>query len=156
MGEFHRSKLPDAQDYFENRGLKLKGPRSAKWKTTRCEFHEGSDSMRVNVQSGGFCCMNCGVHGGDVLAYEIQITGAEFQVAAKSLGCWEGGGKEPSRQYKSSALSPRQALSVLAFESTLIAVAGANLARGVTLTASDLARVLLAAGRVNHIESLFQ
>lgn len=153
---FIRENLPDPVSYFEGRELKLKGPRSAKWKTTRCEFHDGSDSMRVNLQSGGWCCMNCGVHGGDLLAYEIKISGADFQTAAKRLGCWADDGKSPARPYKPSPLSPRQALAVLAFESTLIAVAGGNLGHGVTLTKTDLARVFKAAGRINSIRETFQ
>jgi hypothetical protein len=49
---FIRDNLPDAASYFEGQGLTLTGPRSAKWRTTRCEFHGGSDSMRVNIASG--------------------------------------------------------------------------------------------------------
>jgi hypothetical protein len=65
---FDRTLLPDPVTYFENQGLTLKGPRSAKWKTTTCNFHGGSDSMRVNVATGAWVCMSCGEKGGDVLA----------------------------------------------------------------------------------------
>ena len=78
---FDRSLLPDPVSYFENQGLALKGPRSAKWKTTTCNFHGGSDSMRINVVTGAWVCMSCGEKGGDVLAYEIKDGGREFVVA---------------------------------------------------------------------------
>ena len=54
---FNRDLLPDAMSYFEAQGLKLAGPRNAKWKTTACQFHGGSDSMRINTETGAFACM---------------------------------------------------------------------------------------------------
>ena len=72
---FDRNQLPDALTYFENRGLTLKGPPSAKWKSTACNFHGGSDSMRVNMASGAWVCMSCDAKGGDVLSYEMQASG---------------------------------------------------------------------------------
>jgi len=152
---FQRDNLPDPASYFENQGLKLTGPARAKWKTTECKFHGGSDSMRVNTQTGAWVCMACGAKGGDVLAYEMQLTGAEFVDACKALGAWVDDGRAPV-QHKPSPLSPRQALSVLAFESTLIAVAGGNLAHGHALTQGDLVRVLVAAGRINKLAEAFQ
>ncbi len=92
---FDRNLLPDPTSYFESEGLKLAGPRSAKWKTTRCEFH-GGNSMRINVASGWWRCMNCDEHGGDVLAYHMQAHGLEFIEAAKALGAWVDDGKPRS------------------------------------------------------------
>src|SRR5438445_13818377 len=91
MGEFVRSSLPDPAEYFEGQGLKLVG--RGKWRSTRCVFHGGSDSMRINIDSGGFCCMNCGARGGDVLTYAMQAQGLAFTEAARSLGAWVDGGK---------------------------------------------------------------
>ena len=150
---FQRDNLPEPVSYFENHGLVLKGP--GKWKTTSCTFHGGSDSMRVNTGSGAWVCMSCGAKGGDVLAYEMQFTGAEFIEACKSVGAWVDDGRAPV-QHKPSPLTPRQALSVLAFESTLAAVAAGNLAQGVALSAVDLSRLLTAAGRINLIAEAFQ
>jgi hypothetical protein len=147
---FDRTLLPDPVTYFENHNLTLKGPRSAKWKTTNCNFHGGSDSMRVNVATGSWVCMNCGEKGGDVLAYEIKDSGNEFVDAAKALGCWVDDGR-PQLQTKPTPLSPRLALSVIAFESTLTAVAAGNLAKGVTLTDVDRARLMVAANRINRL-----
>lgn len=55
MNSFDRAALPDTESYFEAEGFDLKGP--GKWKTTRCDFHGGSDSMRVNTEGGGWVCM---------------------------------------------------------------------------------------------------
>jgi len=151
---FDRNLLPDPVTYFENQGLTLKGPRSAKWKTTTCNFHGGSDSMRVNVATGAWVCMSCTKKGGDVLAYEMKDSGREFVDAAKALGCWVDDGR-PQVATKPTPLSPRLALSVMAFESTLAAVAAGNVANGVTLTDADRARLMVAANRINRLVEAF-
>lgn len=150
---FQRDNLPEPVGYFENHGLALKG--SGKWKTTSCIFHGGSDSMRINSSNGGWVCMSCGVKGGDVLAYEMQLTGAEFVDACKALGAWVNDGRTQVH-HKPSPLTPRQALSVLAFESSMTAVAAGNMGKGVVLSDVDLARLLIAAGRINQIAEAFQ
>jgi hypothetical protein len=151
---FARNLLPDPVFFFENHGLTLKGPRAAKWKTTTCNFHGGSDSMRVNVATGAWVCMSCGEKGGDVLAYEIKDSGREFVDAAKALGCWVHDGRPPV-QIKPSPLSPRLALSVMAFESTITAMAACNVANGVELTDIDRARLMVAANRINRLSEAF-
>ena len=152
---FIRSLLPDPITYFENKGLKLSGPRSHEWETIACVFHGGSDSMRVKVTTGAWVCMNCGAKGGDVLAYEMQSTGADFVKAAKELGAWIDDGK-PQTQQKPTPLAPRAALSVLQFEATLAAVAAGNVAQGVVLTEIDRARLMKAAGRINLIAEAYE
>jgi len=151
---FNRDLLPEPVTYFENQGLKLTGPRSAKWKTTECRFHGGSDSMRVNTSTGAWVCMNCDEKGGDVLAYEIASSGMEFVDACKALGAWVDDGK-PQTPLKPTPLSPRAALSVLAFEALLTAVAAGNIAQGVNLTDADRARLRRAVGRINKIAEVF-
>jgi len=151
-----RDLLPEPATYFENQGLKLSGPRSAKWKTTECRFHGGSDSMRINTSSGAWVCMaGCGARGGDVLAYEMATGGLGFIEAAKALGAWVDDGK-PQTQQKPAPLSPRAALSVIAFEATLTAVAAGNLAHGVSLSDQDRARLLKAANRINLLVEAYQ
>ena len=151
---FDRSLLPDPTAYFENQGLKLAGPRNAKWKTTVCNFHGGSDSMRVNTATGAWVCMACGEKGGDVLAYEIAATGADFVAAAKAIGAWFDDGK-PYTPPRPTPLSPRAALSAMAFEATFVAVAAGNLAQGVVQTDIDRSRLMLAAGRINRMVEVF-
>ena len=151
---FDRKLLPDPTTYFENQGLLLKGPRSAKWKSTACNFHGGSDSMRVHVATGAWVCMSCGEKGGDVLSYEIAATGVGFVAAAKAIGAWADDGK-PYTPQKPTPLSPRSALSAMAFECTLVAIASGNIAKGVVLTDADRSRVMQAGGRINRMVEVF-
>ena len=149
---FDRSLLPDTASYFEGEGLKLDG--RGKWRTTVCKFHGGRGTMRINSASGGWVCMSCGEKGGDVLAYHMKLHGLEFVEAAKQLGAWVDDG-QPARQHKPSALPPRAALEVLAFEANLVAVAAGNIAKGVTLTEADRARVMTATGRILRVAGDF-
>ena len=145
-----RNRLPDPVTYFEELGHKLTGPARAKWKTTNCRFHGGSDSMRVNTLSGAWVCMSCGVKGGDVLAYEMQGANLDFVEAVKVLGAWVDDGKQQAN-HKPAALSPRNALEVLGFESTLVAVAAGNLAAGRPISEADRARLLVCCNRIKRL-----
>jgi len=151
MGEFIRHNLPDTRSYFESEGLQLKG--RGKWLTTRCNFHDGSDSMRVNTESGGWCCMACGMKGGDVLAYHIAAHGLCFIDAAKALGCWVDDGKPSHTRPK--PLPASQAIQVLKFESLLTYIAAGNIAHGVQLTEVDRARLAVAAQRIQTITEAY-
>lgn len=91
MGEFTKDSLPDAVTYFEGEGLRLDG--RGKWRTTACRFHGGSDSMRVNTETGGWVCMACNAKGGDVLAYQMAAHGQDFISAAKELDAWQDDNK---------------------------------------------------------------
>lgn len=152
MGEFLRENLPDARAYFESEGLTLQG--RGKWVTTRCDFHDGSDSLRVNTASGGWCCMACGASGGDVLAYHMQAHDLDFIDAAKTLGAWQEDGK-PSKPRRPKPLSANQAIQVLAFESLLTYVAAGNIAHGVQLSDTDRARLLVASQRIQAVAGEF-
>lgn len=89
---FDRTRLPDPEGFYLAAGLELTG--RGRWRTTRCEFHGGSDSMRINLQSGAFVCMaGCGAKGGDVLAYRMAAAGEDFQTAARALGAWVDDGQ---------------------------------------------------------------
>lgn len=147
-----RNHLPDTTTYYESEGLKLTGP--GKWKTTACTFHGGSDSMRINLASGGYCCMSCGEKGGDVLAYHMAAHGLEFIDAAKALGAWVDDGR-PAQRYKPAPLPPRAALQVIGFEANFTAIAAANLARGVALSDVDLSRLMTAANRITRLVEVY-
>ena len=153
MGEFIRDRLPDPLSFYQEQlGMKLGG--RGKWRTTSCEFHGGSDSMRVNIESGGWCCMNCGMKGGDVLSYHMKRNGVDFVESAKALNAWCD--REQSIQPdKPRALSARQALQVLSFEVTLAAVAAGNVAHGKKLSDIDRLRLMTAAGRINRLAEDF-
>ena len=146
---FDRTRLPDPMGYYEAQGLKFRECRGT-WRTTECRFHGGSDSLRVNIQTGAFVCMaGCGARGGDVLAYEMAITGADFTTAARTLGAWVDDGKPAPT--KPSPFTARDALEVLRAEAVLVAVAAGTLAQGGVLADSDRKRLLMAADRVQTI-----
>jgi len=151
---FDRKNLPDPTCYYESEDLRLTG--RGKWRTTACGFHGGSDSMRINTETGAFVCMaGCGAKGGDVLAHHMAAHGLEFIAAAKALGAWVDD-SQPVRKHKPTPLPPRAALEVLGFESLVVAVAAGNLARGLTLTEADRERVATAASRIGRLVEVFQ
>jgi hypothetical protein len=149
---FIRENLPDPVTYFEGAGLKLTGPRSSKWRTTRCEFHGGSDSMRINVTTGGWVCMACSEKGGDVLAYHIALHDTSFIEAARQLGCWQDDGKP--EHTRPTPLPARDALQVLCFELTLIGIEASRFVNGRT-TDSDLERLQVGIGRISRIAEAY-
>lgn len=150
---FDRNLIPEPIGYFEGQGLRLVG--RGKWRPTECRFHGGSDSLRINVATGAWVCMACGVKGGDVLAYHMQAHGLEFVEACRQLGAWIDDGR-PAQHQKPAPLPPRAALQVLAFEATLTAVAAGNVARGVKLTDRDRFRLMAAAGRISRLAEAYQ
>lgn len=147
---FDRNHLPEPTHFYESEGLKLTGSKSSKWRTTQCHFHNGSDSMRVNISNGAFKCMNCQVGGGDVLSYYMKLYGDDFISAAKKLGAWIDDGQYP-RDLKPKTLSATRALEVLATEANLAAVAAGNVAQGVQLKDEDRTRLIKCANRIMRI-----
>jgi hypothetical protein len=99
--------------------------------------------------------MSCEEGGGDVLSYHMKLHGLEFVQAAKELGAWVYD-NTPEVQRKPTALSPRRALQVLAYESNLITIACHNVNKGVALTEADLHRLRVAARRISQIQKDFK
>ena len=147
---FDRNHLPDPVSYYTDAaGLVLQG--RGKWRTTRCDFHDGSDSMRINTETGAFVCMaGCGAKGGDVVAYQMAAHGMEFVDAAKALGAWTDDGKGESRR-KPTVIPARDMLEIVAHEITIASLIAANLAQGREISEDDRARLMLAAGRICRI-----
>ncbi len=88
MEKFNKSALQRPANYFEEQGLRLMG--GGEWKNALCPFHDDhKPSLRVRLDTGGFKCMACGPHGGDVLSFHMQRYGFSFKQAAKNLGAWE-------------------------------------------------------------------
>lgn len=86
-GGFDRGRLPRPADYFAQQGLKLTG--GGEWKNALCPFHQDTrPSLRVRIDTGGFRCMVCGAHGGDVLSFHQLRHGLSFKLAAQQLGAW--------------------------------------------------------------------
>lgn len=150
---FNRERLPDPIAYYQGQGLTLMGSHHAAWRTTQCQFHSSSDSMRIKVSTGAFVCMACGARGGDVLAYEMAAHGIGFVEAAKRLGSWTGG-DAPQRHIRPTALTVRDGLSVLADEANLIAIEGTRMGSGIVPSAADLERIRRAAARVRQIREM--
>ena len=148
---FDRNRLPDPTIYYETQGLKLTG--SGEWRTTRCVFHGGSDSMRIVVKSGGFKCMACGARGGDVVAYHMAMHCLSFVEAAKDLGAWINDAA-PIRT-RPTPLSPRDALIILAPEVFLIASLASSICRGCQINEADCCRIMEAHNRIQRIAEIF-
>lgn len=86
---FRRDLLPTPAKYYREQGLILTG--GGEWKKAVCPFHEDTrPSLGVRLDSGGFYCMTCGAHGGDVLAFHRQRHHLSFKKAAQQLGAWKG------------------------------------------------------------------
>jgi hypothetical protein len=137
-----RNQLPSVELYFDAEGAPLVG--NGKWRTTQCAFHGGSDSMRVNVESGGWVCMACHVKGGDLISYVMQRYGADFVTAAKTLGAWVEDGRPA--QTKPRRFSASDAMSVLSEDLHLCALVIGDARQGVTPTDADWQAFLRSAG----------
>ena len=145
---FIRERMPDAQSYFANMGLVLTG--KGKWRTTECQFHNGSDSLRVNVETGGWVCMSCMTKGGDAVSHHMQLHGLDFAATCALLGCWQNDGK-PYREQKPKALQPRDAIEALRMETMLILVVTGDYLAGRPVSAGDRDLLVSAIGRVQQI-----
>lgn len=149
MGEFMRDRLPDPVSYFESEGLTLTGP--GKWKTTRCDFHGGSDSMRVNSESGAWRCMNCGAKGGDILAFAMQRHFESFIEAARALGAYVEDGKLHRGPTQPSTLSARDAMQLAAQEILLALIVISDIKTGLIPSEGDWQRFIVSASRLQAL-----
>jgi DNA primase len=70
---------PEICHVYESEGLVLTG--QGKWKVTNCVFHGGSDSMRINGESGAFKCIACGARGDDEVTYFMHSRGIGLEDA---------------------------------------------------------------------------
>jgi hypothetical protein len=85
---FDRSRLPDAAQYYSTMFGALRFNASG-WAQVRCIFHDdGRASLSVHHERGAFRCFACNVRGGDLLAFEMLRSGADFKTAARALGAY--------------------------------------------------------------------
>lgn len=145
---FERDRLPDPVAGYEAEGLKLKGP--GLWKTTACQFHGGSDSMRINTESGAWRCMACGESGGDLLAYVMRLHFLDFMEAAERLGAVVDDGKPAAKPRPKTTLSPSAALALIQSEAWLIAYTALSTA-GALPDPKDRARLIDASRTIQNI-----
>ncbi len=149
---FQRENLPDALSYFESEGLVLQG-RGA-WRTTRCDFHGGSDSLRVHLPTGAFVCMAaCGARGGDVLAYHRAAHSLNFIDACKSLNAWTDDGKPRPVNTRPTRLAASSLLKLLAPEVTLCVMLLSDALAG-KFKDSDLDQFIEVTARINFLSEL--
>jgi hypothetical protein len=85
---FDRNRLPPVADYYRPVFGDLRFNASG-WAQVCCIFHEdGTASLSIYRERGAFRCFACGARGGDVLAFEMRRSGADFKGAARALGAW--------------------------------------------------------------------
>jgi hypothetical protein len=84
---FDRTRLPTVADYqaiFGDLRFNASG-----WAQVHCVFHEdGHASLSIHRERGAFRCFACDARGGDMLAFEMLRSGADFKSAARALGAW--------------------------------------------------------------------
>jgi hypothetical protein len=151
MGELIRERMPEPVSYFEGEGLPLTG--RGNWRTTGCEFHGGSDSMRVKVESGAWVCMACGEKGGDVLAYAMRRYDLGFVAAARMLGAYSDDGKPHRGSMQATTLSARDAMEVIAIELYVLTVVIADIRKGLIPSDADWQRFIDGAGRIIRLQA---
>jgi len=149
VGEFRKDALPDPRSFFESEGLDLRGP--GKWRTTRCDFHGGSDSLRINMESGGWVCMSCFEKGGNVLDYAMRRHGLDFVSAARQLGAYIDDGRPHRGPEKPAGLSLRDCLELVGFELLVFGLIVSDMSRGKTPSESDSLRLWQSVGRISFI-----
>jgi|CXWL01.1.fsa_nt_gi hypothetical protein len=154
MGEFIRDRLPDPISYFDGEDVHLVGP--GRWKTGPCHLHGGSDSMRVNTISGGWCCMNCWAKGGDVLDYTMQAHGMGFVEAAKSLGAYVEDGKPHRGRPTPTTLPAREAMQLVAREVLIALVVIADIRAGLIPSDTDWQSFIRSAGRIEMLATEYR
>jgi hypothetical protein len=144
------TRKPDIASYLEGQGAALTG--RGKWRHGPHAACGSSDALRVNVETGGGCCMSCGFSFGDAIAFHMKTHGLSFVDTAKALGIWVDDPEDPKHQRrKPLPFSARDALEVVSAEVLLVAVAACNLARGIELASADRERLVQAAGRIRFI-----
>jgi CHC2 zinc finger len=146
---FNRELLPDPESYFESHGHTLFGKSRTRFRTD-CTIHGGANpNLSVLRDSGAFFCFSCGAKGGNVLDFEMQVTGCDFVTAAKALNAWTE--DDVPSNYKAAPVSHRILLQVVAHEVNVAAMTVADVAAGRTISQSDKDRFLAAAGRINRV-----
>jgi hypothetical protein len=148
VGEFVRDRLPDPTSFFEAQGVPLTG--RGKWRTGRCVFHGGSDSLRVNVKTGGWRCMACG-ESGDMPKYLMARDGIDFATAARALGAYIDDGRSEATRQPRTTLSPRDAMELATFELTVALIVICDVRSGSLPSETDWHRFLQAVARLEAI-----
>jgi len=85
---FDHTRLPSPRAYYRSLFGDLRLNASG-WAQVCCVFHQDRHpSLSIHPERGAFRCFGCGAHGGDVLAFEMLLSGTDFKTAARALGAW--------------------------------------------------------------------
>ncbi|MGY4828191.1 CHC2 zinc finger domain-containing protein [Sphaerotilaceae bacterium SBD11-9] len=141
--------MPDAVSFYEAGGVSLRG--RGPWRTAPCPFHGGSDSLRVNIETGGFKCMSCGQHGGDVLAFQMRLHGLDFVSAARALGAYRDDGGPHRGRTKATPLPARDLLNMARSEALVVFVIAAAIYDARAITERDYTRLREAVSKLETI-----
>jgi hypothetical protein len=153
MAKFQKHNLPDPISYYESEGLKLDG--YTVWRTTKCEFHGGRTTMRINTSNGAFICMaGCGARGGNVLDYHMAAHGMNFKDAAKALGALEDDGQPFTGRYRSSRISAHDLLRVVQIELYVCALVLSDAVHN-KMKEADLQRFIDAASFIIYVAEVY-
>lgn len=154
MGAFLRDRMPEWPQYVGTIGADLAG--RGRWRTTRCDFHNDSEpSLRVNVETGGWVCMACRAKGGDTVSHYMLLTGRDFIGAAQALGAWDDRASYAEIRSKPGALSPRDAMQVVAHEMTLLLIVISDARNGLLPSQGDWDRFIEGVARVQWLAEEF-
>ena len=87
-----KSRINTADFYTKETGFTVPDIRG-KWFSTICPFHKDKKpSLRVYIPGGGFSCMACGEHGGDIITFVQKKHSLGFKGALKYLWQHYGSG----------------------------------------------------------------
>ena len=148
-GHFDREALPHPAEWLERIGIEGPRERRGVWRTYRCPKH-GGWSLRVNTESGAFCCMaGCG-SGGDLLAFEQWRAGASFIEAARALGAWRDDPSGPlvRTDRRPAGLSASDALALIRRDVESLAIEAARAAKAGEIEPSIRGYLIATAARV--------
>ena len=85
---FDVTRLPTVANYYQPIFGDVRFNASG-WAQVRCIFHQDRHaSLSIHCERGAFRCFGCGAHGGDLLAFEMMRSGANFKSATRALGAW--------------------------------------------------------------------
>lgn len=144
--------LPDPIHYYESVGhiFRSKG----EWMTTNCEFHGGSDSMRIH-KTGAFRCMNCGVHGGGIVSYHMQRFQVDYLQACRDLGVGVGylTRRPPD---KPRPLPPKQAIELMSMESRIVWMLLAKIKAGKKLEDHEIESLKTSCKEIMNIAEIYE
>jgi len=148
-----RQNLPSAEEYFKARGHKVTN--HGKGFRTNCGIHNGTGQNLSVRDDGAFYCFKCGAKGGDLISYEMLLTGADFVTSAKSLGAWIEDGNT-NHHHKPTPITAQQALDILQMESLIVAIALTDYSNGQPISSIDAERLRVAAGRIWNLQRTFK